>query len=200
MQTFTEEGTIADLAADNDLQLAELSRFLSAITPEVYAQANGEDAAIGQHVRHILDHYACLLGATEGRVGATAGRVDYTRRAREELIGCCPEAAIARIDVTRQRIARLRDTTGDSLEPRGEGLRMEVIFTPARTDAEPVQRRLTSTLERELMFVLSHTIHHMALIAVLLRREGTVLIPSGFGVAPSTVRHADQERSSACAQ
>ena len=189
----TEEGPVADLVADNDLQLAELSCFLSAMAPAVYAQSNGEDAAIGQHVRNILDHYECLLGAPDGRV-------DYTRRAREEIIGSCPEAAISRIDATRQRIARLREITGDPVESKGEGLRMEVIFTPARTDREPVQRRLTSTLERELMFVLSHTIHHMALIAVLVRREGTVPIPSGFGVAPSTMRYADQRRPPACAQ
>jgi len=180
-----EEGTIAALVADNDLQLAELAQFLLAVGPAVYAQPNGEDAAIGQHVRHVLDHYECLLGATDGRV-------DYTRRAREEIVGCCLETAISRIDATRHRLAELSDIQGASPESSGAGLHTGVIFTPARSDCQPVQRCLTSTLERELMFVLSHTIHHMALIAVLVRRQSAMPIPTGFGVAPSTMRYAGQ--------
>jgi len=203
--TAPEDGSIADLVADNDLQLAELARFLSGMAPGAYARTNGEDAAIGQHVRHILDHYDCLLGAADGRV-------DYTQRAREQVVACCLETAISRIDAIRQRIARLPGPEGKLLTSRCAGsrpgpnagpnaglpddrrpeLRMEVTFTPTRADPDPPRRRLGSTLERELMFVLSHTIHHMALIAVLVRREGSAPIPSGFGVAPSTRRYASQ--------
>jgi len=46
-----------------------------------------------------------------------------------------------------------------------------------------------STLGRELAFVNSHTIHHQALIAVLLELSG-VQVPDHLGLAPSTPRRA----------
>jgi hypothetical protein len=42
-----------------------------------------------------------------------------------------------------------------------------------------------STLARELAFVLSHTIHHLASIALLLDMQGLV-VPDRFGFAPTT--------------
>jgi len=39
-----------------------------------------------------------------------------------------------------------------------------------------------------MMFCINHAIHHYALIAMLLRSEQKV-VPEGFGVAPSTIRH-----------
>ena len=47
-----------------------------------------------------------------------------------------------------------------------------------------------SSIGRELGFLLSHTIHHCALIAVMMRLRG-LATPPGFGVAPATMRHRD---------
>ena len=44
-----------------------------------------------------------------------------------------------------------------------------------------------STLARELAFVVSHTIHHQAIIAVLLALHGHA-VPERFGHSPSTPR------------
>ncbi len=53
----------------------------------------------------------------------------------------------------------------------------------------------SSSLRRELHFLLSHTVHHYALIAMILARHGVEVEPD-FGVAPSTLRHwARQEQS-----
>jgi uncharacterized damage-inducible protein DinB len=49
--------------------------------------------------------------------------------------------------------------------------------------AAPVVAR--STLAREVLFVISHTVHHQALIAVLLAAAGRT-VPDTFGLAPST--------------
>ena len=46
-----------------------------------------------------------------------------------------------------------------------------------------------STVGRELVFVNSHTIHHQALIAVLLALRGDA-VPDRLGFAPSTPRKA----------
>jgi hypothetical protein len=54
-----------------------------------------------------------------------------------------------------------------------------------------------SSLKRELQFLVSHTVHHYALIKELLRRSG---FEAGeeFGVAPSTI--AALRRDTACAR
>jgi uncharacterized damage-inducible protein DinB len=43
-----------------------------------------------------------------------------------------------------------------------------------------------STLARELAFVLAHTVHHQAMIALLLEWQGIHLPSERFGLAPST--------------
>jgi hypothetical protein len=48
-----------------------------------------------------------------------------------------------------------------------------------------------TTLGRELAFVLSHTVHHNALIDVIAKTLG-VLVPDRFGYAPSTIAHLEK--------
>jgi hypothetical protein len=55
-----------------------------------------------------------------------------------------------------------------------------------------------SSLRRELQFLISHTIHHYALIATLCARDGFEL-PADFGVAPSTLWFRNS-RDAQCAQ
>jgi hypothetical protein len=47
---------------------------------------------------------------------------------------------------------------------------------------------LPSTVSRELQALSSHTIHHLALVAIILRLQGIRLDPD-FGMSPSTLRH-----------
>ena len=65
---------------------------------------------------------------------------------------------------------------------------LEIRLDPRGRD-EPDWCR--SSLLRELQFLLSHTIHHYALIASLLERRGVRVRDelSGFGVAASTLEH-----------
>jgi uncharacterized damage-inducible protein DinB len=45
--------------------------------------------------------------------------------------------------------------------------------------------RAATTVGRELAFVINHTVHHSALVAVLLEQAGRVR-PARFGLAPTT--------------
>jgi hypothetical protein len=59
-------------------------------------------------------------------------------------------------------------------------------------DAAP---SIGSTVGRELMYAVAHTIHHYALIAVMCGML-EVPVPQGFGVAPSTLKyHAEQPKA-----
>jgi uncharacterized damage-inducible protein DinB len=50
-----------------------------------------------------------------------------------------------------------------------------------------------TSLWRELTFVLSHTIHHNAVIAAMARTLGAV-VPEAFGYAPATLSYINTAR------
>lgn len=135
--------------------------------PDVYRATStlSPGGSVGNHLRHCIDFYRCFLD------GLAVGRVDYSRRRRDPAVEQDLTAATAAVRAITAELAELRE--GDRDRP------IEV-----RED-EPYGR---STVARELQFLSSHTVHHMALIAVLLRAAGFDPGPE-FGVAPSTLRH-----------
>jgi uncharacterized damage-inducible protein DinB len=151
-------------------QLADLIRDL---TDDQYARKPGGalPSSIGGHVRHNLDHVAALLAAVPG------GALDYDRRARGTPIEIDRRAGLAEA----RRLEHALDAVLWSDVP--ESIRLTLLSAP---DRAPVV--VGTTLERELAFVLSHTIHHNALIAVLAAAVGAGT-PAGFGYAPSTIAH-----------
>ena len=52
-------------------------------------------------------------------------------------------------------------------------------------DQDGTQVTAVTSVGRELAFVMSHTIHHLAVIALLLRDLG-IEVPPRFGYAPTT--------------
>jgi len=49
-----------------------------------------------------------------------------------------------------------------------------------------------SSVRRELQFLLSHTIHHYALMVAIGQAHGFKEFERGFGVAPSTIKFQQQ--------
>jgi hypothetical protein len=148
--------------------------LLGRIPDRVYA-ANGHDGAarpVGPHFRHVLEHYSCFLD------GRAAGRIDYDARAREAAIESDRAAARERI---RELVRGLEAVEEDELEA-GSSARLEC---GVGDEADQWSR---TSVRRELHFLLSHTIHHYALIGLLLERHG-VDPGDEFGVAPSTLKH-----------
>jgi hypothetical protein len=64
------------------------------------------------------------------------------------------------------------------------GREILVSARSAGDSSEPDWSR--STIKRELQFLVSHTVHHFAIIKPLLLRDG-VAVDDRFGVAPSTL-------------
>jgi len=127
----------------------------------------------GSHIRHCLDFYQSLLE------GVWAGRVDYNRRERDALVARDRACAAARIEIVIEELRALADLPGDTT----------LLVSPEDADANTW---CASTLARELQFLLSHTVHHYALVALILRLQG--FEPGEeFGVAPSTLAHWRQE-------
>jgi hypothetical protein len=136
---------------------------------------------VGAQLRHCIDFYDCFLD------GLAGGRVDYTLRRRD-----------ARIETDRNRAGQKLDELVRALSALGrEQVGRELLV---RTEGVPTDETWTrSTVRRELEFLISHTIHHYALIVLLLSTHGFRTPPelAGFGVAPSTLSHWEESGSTA---
>ena len=107
--------------------------------------------------------------------GLPSCRIGYDVRARDTEIERQRGAAAREARRLAESLAAVRDLAVD-LE-----LDVEVRIDP-KSDRCLVVR---STLARELAFVASHTVHHFAIVALLLRDMG-IGVPPRFGYAPST--------------
>ena len=150
--------------------LDEMRSMIERIDDESYvAPARGRPGGgIGGHVRHCLEHVSALL------TGTRTGLCAYDRRARGTTVETCRLAAIHCI----------LDLDADLL--RLDRHLFEVpVDVETQVDTSGAFLVTTSTVGRELMFVISHTIHHNALIARLLDERAINMGPR-FGLAPAT--------------
>jgi hypothetical protein len=146
--------------------------LLDRLDDRQYADRRGDWSPVGAQFRHVIEHYQCLLG------GAANGRVDYDARRRDPAIE--RSRAFAR-EVTRE----IRDRLGElATLPLSHPIAVQIRSSDA--DEEPEWSE--STLGRELQFLVSHTVHHFALIKLLVQPDG-VALPSELGTAPSTLAH-----------
>ena len=169
------------LVEDNLIVLQQGVDLLDALDARVYAREGRFIArsSVGGHFRHCIDFYTAFLD------GVALGRIDYTARERDPRVERDSRRARARLAGIALRLAALAGAADATLAVRSEDQdpEREPIWSP-------------SSLGRELQVVSSHTVHHFAMIAVLLRLEG-VEPPEDFGVAPSTLAYW---RSLACAR
>jgi uncharacterized damage-inducible protein DinB len=166
--------------------LEQLAAVLGALTDDQYVQrpVGPVASSIGGHVRHSLDHVRCLVR------GVREGVIDYDRRERGTPVESLRCAALAEIE----RLAgELR-----AIPAAAQSQRLTLVGV-VTGDGPAVH--VQTTVGRELVFTLSHTIHHDALVAVMVAILG-VLPPPRFGYAPATLAHAarQSEESLACAR
>ena len=129
------------------------------------------NATIGQHTRHIIELYQCLIE------GYAAGEINYDDRKRNPLYENDIPAAIK---VIREIQKNLEQPDKDVN-----------IFCGTNDNSVCIE----SNYYREILYNLEHCIHHQALIKVALLSIKDIHIADGFGVAPSTLQHRQE-----CAQ
>lgn len=128
---------------------------------------------IGPQLRHCADFARALLD------GLLAGRVDYDARKRDPLFETSRAYAISELESLAERLRALDRGAAEI----GLSVKTEAAALPQ--GADPWCR---SSLRRELLALLSHTVHHLALVRERLRARGCD--PGrGFGLAPSTREH-----------
>ncbi len=138
------------------------------------------NASVGGHYRHCLDHFRSLLDA------AAAGDLNYDHRERGTLI---ENDRFAALNATRELRRGYEELDGNLLA-RSLAVTCKTSYAASGSQESP------STVGREIMYSVAHAVHHYALIGIMGGLMG-VILPSGFGVAPSTIKHREQTTNSA---
>ncbi len=157
--------------------LNEIKELLHQLQDEEYQYKSPilSGATIGQHVRHILEFYSCLLRGLESEI------INYDKRERDLEIETCKASAINLIDAI---ISKLIFINND------KSLKLAGNFTVSKENGDHF---LNTSLNRELAYNLEHSIHHQALIKVGLKELCLEpLIDGNFGVAAATIRFYDE--------
>jgi uncharacterized damage-inducible protein DinB len=167
----------------NLIALRQAVEVLSRLDDETYATGGAASGVspVGVHFRHVFDHYQAFLA------GLGTDAIDYDARQRQVPLETDRARAIAAAHGFMTDLGRLPADLVD--RPVRITLR-----SVAGNDGAPDWSQ--STLKRELQFLVSHSVHHYALIKELLRRSG-VETGEEFGVAPSTI--AARRHAAACA-
>ncbi len=152
--------------------------FLRLIPADLYSKpCQGVfGSSIGGHFRHNLDHYQAF------KDGFSKGRVDYDARERQPAIENEPGIAA---EVSQQLLAFFDNIAGEDLDKT-----MQI-----RMDDGGDSAWSRTSLRRELQFLLSHTIHHYALVVSIAARFGYADFPDGFGIAPSTLHYKEKREA-----
>ncbi len=169
--------------------LRQIESLLIAISPEQYVQnpVGPVKSAVAPHVRHAMDHVNAWL------IAARTGTLDYDARQRDTDIERSPAAALARL---REHVRDLASLTPDA---HAAADRPWTLLAQVTEGGAPLH--FSTSPARELAFVLSHTIHHNAILSIMTRQLG-ITPPAKFGYAPATLTYENHQQngSTACAR
>ncbi|WP_460470659.1 hypothetical protein [Emticicia fontis] len=128
------------------------------------------NSSIGQHVRHTIEFFQCLIK------GSSIGIVDYDGRERNLLIE-------TNLLFTRNILADIeRSIATESNLYRTFRIRVNY----GESDFELIE----SNFMRELVYMIEHSIHHFALIRIGVQENFRhIKIEPNFGIAYSTIKH-----------
>ncbi len=165
--TLTFHPAVAGCLASVERCLA----FLDHLSQDLYTTPTTHNSPIGSHMRHCVDHFLCFFKGWDARL------VDYDARDRDPRLEGDLAYCRAALESIHSRVAAL-----DAIDMQ-EALCIQTAPAPG-VDPRPVR----TCLERELLFLSSHTIHHIAIMKLIAEQVGAV-VPEDIGVAYSTASH-----------
>ncbi len=174
---------------DSNIQgLEEGAELIRLLQKDQYTQGfkPAFQSTIGAHFRHVLEHYRCFSTQIVG------GTFCYDKRERDQLLECDSGYALRTIDELIESLSVLANPN---------------VGVEFFIEDEQASRQIQTNLNRELLFLQSHTVHHYAIIGAMTRAFGNQP-DEDFGVAIATRVHnescGDQAlaaiKESACAQ
>ena len=130
-------------------------------------------SSLGQHFRHIMEFYLLLIE------GSKSGLIAYDKRIRKKEWE------------DQLLVAKTKFKSIDkSLSAMSLDKMLMLEYGNGYEDDDYSSQQVRTSLKRELIFVLEHSIHHLAMIKMGLRHSNPNLkIDPNLGVAPSTIKH-----------
>jgi len=170
IQSLDESARQQRLIDINIDALSEGLSLLALLNVEQYQQGYKPifQSTLGTHYRHILEHYRCFFSQL------AVFKFRYDKRERDQELE-------VNIDYAKQTI---QDIIQQFVNFDMALFTKKYTVAEEQSDAYLVDD-VESTLERELMFLQSHTVHHFAMIAAMSRGQG-VSPDESFGVAIPT--------------
>lgn len=155
--------------------IKQLRDLLSQLNPHEYTEnlAVLNHSSIGQHVRHTIEFFQCLIK------GSLIGVVDYDGRERNLLIETnLPFALNILTDIEHSIINEPNLYRQLKIRANYGGSNFELI---------------ESNFMRELVYMIEHSIHHFALIRIGIQEHFKhIQIEPTFGVAYSTIKYKQE--------
>lgn len=157
----------------NQQVLEQAIGLVRLLDDDQYRDARPPWSSVGAHLRHVIEHYQSFVE------GLPQAEIDYDARRRDPTIEASRTRAIEVLAALIEQLDRVRHEPAD-----------RPVSVQLQCEADAVEPTWAgSTVGRELQFLLSHAVHHYALIKMLLSADGMVL-DEEFGTAPSTISHS----------
>jgi uncharacterized damage-inducible protein DinB len=152
----------------------QLRQIIDQLSKEDYTKKinllNG--SSLGQHVRHVIEFYSCLSEGIE------SGIVDYDKRKRNLKIETNPNFALF---VIEELLEVFCNKDFDEI----------TLYSNINYNGQTINA--LSSVNRELIYLIEHSIHHYAIMNIALKNcFEHVVIPEGFGIAYSTIKHQQE--------
>ena len=159
--------------------LDQLKHTIEALKPSDFSTSVEflGDSTIGQHMRHTIEFFICLMDASLDQV------INYDQRKHDTIIETDPKLAISIIGSIQDFLSK-------------DGVDRPIVHEANYELENGENIRMTSSYHRELAYCIEHAIHHLALIKVAIHQKfNYVTLPPHFGVASSTVRYQQEKES-----
>lgn len=164
------------------LEVVQQAEQLISLSKVVYSKPTTVAMSpIGTHMRHIIDHLWAF------QEGLQTGCVDYNLRHRDTVLESDSDLAIKAVS----RFSEWLNTINLDNKP------LTVISEISVSHCESTLMK--SNLNRELAYLISHTLHHMAYAKLLAKLHG-IEVPDHIGIAPATATYLRGQKVSACAR
>lgn len=127
--------------------------------------------SIGNHIRHILELFECLIESKEN------GMLNYDNRKRCSRTEDDKEFALKKLQKINAEIEKLDLNKMILLQQNLEGKLIEC----------------KTNFQRELLYNIEHCVHHLAIIRIGIEQNfNYVNIPENFGIAYSTLQQSEK--------
>ncbi|MDI9879375.1 hypothetical protein [Flectobacillus longus] len=160
---------------DISLQIIkQLEDVLSCLNVTQYTKplAVFNGSSLGQHVRHTVEFFQCLIEGLE------SGIVDYDARKRDMQIENDLAYTLTCLNNISAQIFEISDA--------------QKLMLIATYYDEIIPEMVISNVQRELVYLIEHSIHHFALVRIGIQENFPgVSLPYSFGVAYSTIKYRE---------